>query len=115
LRSAGANVSSPVVHDGHLYWVSDRKNVAYCVRMSDGEVIYAERFNGQPYASTIAADGKLYVVSRNSGAFVLAAKPEYELLAHNRLSDRSTFNASPMIAGGNLFLRSDHYLYCIGK
>lgn len=113
--SAGANVSSPVVHDGHLYWVSERKGAAYCLRLSDGEVIYSERVDVNPYASTLFADGKLYVVSRRGDAIVLAAKPEFELLAHNKLSDRSTFNASPIVSGGKLFLRSDHFLYCLGK
>ncbi|MCS7470667.1 PQQ-binding-like beta-propeller repeat protein [Stieleria sp. ICT_E10.1] len=112
---AGANVVSPVIHDGHLYWVSDRNTIAYCVRLADGEVIYAERFRGQPYASALVGDGKLYVVTRNGGTYVLAAKPEFEQLAHNRLDDRSTFNASPIVADGKLYLRSDKYLYCIGN
>ncbi|WP_197455444.1 hypothetical protein [Stieleria neptunia] len=45
----------------------------------------------------------------------MAAKPEFEQLAHNRLDDRSTFNASPIVADGKLYLRSDKYLYCIGE
>lgn len=112
---AGANVVSPVVHDGHLYWVSDRNSVAYCVRLEDGEVMYAERFDSQPYASTLVGDGKLYIVTRRGGTYVLAAKPEFEQLAHNQFDDRSTFNASPIVADGKLYLRSDKFLYCIGK
>jgi outer membrane protein assembly factor BamB len=78
-------------------------------------VAYSERVSGQPYASAVAADGKIYVVTRQSGALVLAAKPKFELLSHNRLDDRSFFNASPAVSGGRLFLRSDKFLYCIGK
>ena len=113
---AGANVSSPVIHEGHLYWVSDRNKVAYCVRMDDGEIVYSERFKGQPYASTIVADDKLYVVTRYSGVYVLAAQPKFEILAHNEFDrDNSGFNASPIVSGGQLFIRSNQYLYCIGK
>jgi outer membrane protein assembly factor BamB len=112
---AGANVVSPVVYDGHLYWVSDRNRIAYCLRLSDGEVVYSERFPGQPYASTLVGDGKLYIVTRFSGTYVLAAKPEFEQLAHNKIDDGSRFNASPIVAGGKLILRSDKFLYCIGK
>jgi outer membrane protein assembly factor BamB len=112
---AGSNVTSPVVHEGHLYWVSDRNNIAYCVRLEDGELIYAERFRDQPYASALVGDGKLYIVTRNGGTYVLAAQPKFEQLAHNRLDDRSTFNASPIVANGKLYLRSDRFLYCIGK
>lgn len=112
---AGANVVSPVVHDGYLYWVSDRNTIAYCVRLQDGKVMYAERFPAQPYASAVVGDGKIYIVTRSSGTYVLAAKPEFELLAHNELEDRSTFNASPIVANSKLILRSNKFLYCIGK
>lgn len=112
---AGANVSSPVAFKGHLYWVSDRNTTAYCVRMKDGEILYKERFRGQPYASTIVADEKLYVVTRRGGTFVLAAKPEYSELARNRFEDRTQFNASPIVTGSKLILRSNEYLYCVEK
>lgn len=111
----GSNVSSPVIYGGHLYWVSDRKNVAYCISLADGAVKYAQDVKLQPYASTLLADGKLYVVTRNAGTLVLAAKPQFEQLAHNKFDDRSTFNASPITCNGKLILRSDENLYCIEK
>jgi outer membrane protein assembly factor BamB len=96
--------------------VSDRNQVAYCVRLSDGDVVYEKRVSLQPYASALLADGKVYVVTRRGGTLVLAAKPEFEQLALNKFeSDRSTFNASPIVAHDRLYLRSDRYLYCIGK
>lgn len=36
-------------------------------------------------------------------------------LAHNKLEDRSTFNASPIVFNGTLILRSDENLYGIKK
>ena len=47
--------------------------------------------------------------------FVLAARPEFELLATNELNDNSTFNGSPAVSGNQLLVRSDRYLYCIGE
>jgi len=111
----GANVCSPVVHEGHLYWVSDRNNTAYCLSLSDGSIKYAEGIASQPYASPLLADGKLYVVTRNGGTLVIAAKPKFELLAHNVLDDKSTFNASAMVCNGTLILRSDENMYGIRK
>jgi len=109
----GANVSSPVIHDGHLYGVSDRTPVAYCVRLSDGEVVFSERVNVQPYASSVLIDGKLFVVTRREGVLVLAAKPAFEVIARNRLDDRTTFDASPAVADGKLFVRSNRHLWAI--
>jgi outer membrane protein assembly factor BamB len=111
----GANVASPVVHDGHLYWVSDRNQTAYCLDLKDGSIKYEERVRKQPYASALLADGRLYVVTRRDGTLVLAARPQFEQLAHNELDDSSTFNASPITCNGALILRSDENLYAIKK
>ena len=111
----GANVCSPVVHDGHLYWVSDRNRTAYCLSLADGSVKYSERAGPQPYASALLADGKLYIVTRKGGTLVLAAKPQFEQLALNKLEDRSTFDSSAIVCDGTLILRSDKNLYCIKK
>ncbi len=111
----GANVTSPVVYQDHLYWVSDRNTTAYCLKLSDGEVVYQKRVASQPYASSVIADGKIYVVTRRAGTIVLAAKPDFEELAQNKLTDGSQFNASPIVSGGKIYLRSDENLYCVAK
>lgn len=114
----GSNVSSPVFHDGHIYWMHDNLGIAYCAEAKSGKIVYEERVEGgvgQVYASPVLADGKLYYVSRFSRTFVVAASPKYERLAVNDLGDASTFNASPAIAGNRLYLRSDRFLYCVGR
>lgn len=112
--SKGSNVSSPVIHDGHLYWVSDR-GTACCLRTFDGEVLAQKRVQTTDfYASVVLAEGRLYAVSRERGTFVLEASPDLKVLAHNTLTDDSMFNGSPAIAEGQLFLRSDRYLYALG-
>jgi hypothetical protein len=45
-------------------------------------------------------DGRIYYVSRTMGTYVVAAKPEYELMVHNVIEDdRSVFNGSPAVSG----------------
>ena len=69
---------------------------------------------GEQLSPVIAGD-KLYAVSREQGVFVLATGPEFKQLAHNRFSaDTSVFNATPAVSEGQLFLRSDRFLYCLG-
>ena len=68
------------------------------------------------WASPLLADGKLYFVSQHKGTYVVAAGPEYKLLAHNVFEDDdSRTNASPAVSDGQLLLRSDKYLYCVGE
>jgi outer membrane protein assembly factor BamB len=114
----GSNVSSPVYHDGHLYWASESRGIFYCVNAREGKAVYEERLTPGPdriYASPVVADGKIYLVSRTRGTYVIDAKPEFKILAHNTLGDTSVFNASPAVVDGRLLLRSDRALYCIGK
>ncbi|HAW32467.1 MAG TPA: serine/threonine protein kinase, partial [Planctomycetaceae bacterium] len=63
--NVGANVTSPVYYDGHLYWASDR-GIAFCLNAKDGEVVYKNRLptGARLYASIVLADGKLYVTTR---------------------------------------------------
>ena len=115
--TTGANVTSPVYHDGYLYWASD-KAIENCLRASDGEEVYRERLptRGRIYSSIVRAGNKLYVTTRDQGIVVLAAKPEYEELAVNVIeSDQTLMNASPAVSENQLLLRTDRFLYCIGE
>jgi outer membrane protein assembly factor BamB len=114
--SVGSYVPSPALVGKHLFWVDDR-GVATCLAAESGEQVYRERLPGAGghYASVVAADGKLFAVSRRNGTFVLEAKPEFKVLAHNRIqSDSSDFNASPAISNDALLLRSNRSLYRLG-
>jgi outer membrane protein assembly factor BamB len=113
----GSVVPSPVFYKGHLYWIA--RGTAICLDAKTGKTVFQKRLSPRPgvvYASVIIADGKLYCVTQKAGTFVLAAKPEFELLAHNVFKeDNSRTNASPIVSNGQLLMRTDRYLYCLGK
>jgi len=112
----GSNVSSPILHEGHLYFLHENTGVIYCVEAATGKLVFEERLAnvGQFYSSPILADGRLYCVGRNGTVVVLAARPQFEQLARNEMGDRSKFDASPAVDGSRLLIRSDKSLYCIG-
>jgi outer membrane protein assembly factor BamB len=71
-------------------------------------------FGGGDYSSPVIADGKLYFVARNGDMYVLRAGTSYEPLAVNRVTTESEdFSATPAICDGQIFVRSNRYLYCI--
>jgi hypothetical protein len=116
-QKIGANVTSPVYHDGKLYCAND-KGAALCLDAATGETVTQERLpaRGRIYASIAYGDGKLYVTTRDTGVVVLAAQPEYEELATNVIADdQHLFNSSPAISDGRLFYRTNGWLYCIGS
>lgn len=118
-QQKGSNVSSPVYHDGHLYWASDNGGYLCCQNAATGETVFQERLEPRPgiiWSSAVLADGKLHFVSQHAGTYVVAAQPKFELLAHNVFADDdSRANASPAVSDGQIFLRTDRRLYCIGK
>jgi outer membrane protein assembly factor BamB len=118
-NNKGGEVCTPIYHKGHLYWASEEGGISYCVNASTGAVVYQERLQPAPgriYASGVLAEGRIYYPSRQKGTYVVGAKPKFELLAHNVIeSDSSVFNGTPAISQGQMFLRSDKYLYCIGR
>ena len=112
----GANVTSPIYYQGHLYWASD-KAIANCLNAETGEALYRERLptRARIYASMVRAGEKLYITTRDQGVVVLAAQPEYKELARNTIeTDDGLVNASPAISDNQLLLRTDRFLYCLG-
>jgi outer membrane protein assembly factor BamB len=106
-----ADFASPVIYQGRIYLVG--KTTLDCVDAKTGNLLWKERPKGKHFwASPVIADGKLYVVSKDgfTSVFKLGDKPE--LVAANALGE--TILATPAIAGGHLYLRSDRHLYCVG-
>jgi outer membrane protein assembly factor BamB len=115
----GTEIGTPILHEDHLYWAHEENGMAYCLDAKTGAITYQERLSPTPgrlYASGVLVAGRIYFVSRERGTFVVEAKPKFRQLAHNRIeSDTSLFNGTPAISHGQMFLRSDRFLYCLGK
>ena len=69
------------------------------------------------YGSAILVDDKVYLTTHSGEVLVMAADPDkFTLLARNQTaSDDSGFNATPAVADGSLFIRSNKQLYCISE
>jgi outer membrane protein assembly factor BamB len=113
-NKAGASYTSPIIAGDRLFCFTGQ---AYSLRVKDGKVMGKASIEGiqSLYGSPILVGDKLLLFTRYNGAFVLSADDKLEVLAHNKLGDDSAFNASPAVVGGQIFIRSDQNLYCIGK
>jgi len=111
-------VATPLLYDGHLYWVTD-KGQAFCVNAKSGETVTRNRLTGlasggRPvYASPVKAGDHIYVVTRRSGTFVFEATPEMKQIALNPPLDDSDFSGTPAVVDSRIYLRSNSKLYCI--
>lgn len=111
-QRAGASHTSPVLIGDRLCWFS---GLASAVSAKNGQMLQKERLEGlnNPYSSPIVAGGKIVLFTRRGVAYVLRAK-DFEVLAQNDLGDDSGINASPALSDGQLFIRTNRALYCIG-
>jgi outer membrane protein assembly factor BamB len=110
--SGAPYVSSLVYYDNLIYMVGD-VGVLTVVDAATGERTHQERIGGVYSASPVAGDGKIYLLSEDGETIVVGAGRTPKILARNRISARQL--ASPAVAGGRLFIRSDDALYAIGK
>ena len=122
-QAGGAISHTPAASEGKVFFGTEDHKV-YALNAETGEVVYEERVTprrgtesvGIVYSSVTAADGKLYAVSQDNGAYVLAAKPEFEQLAVNVLGDDdSRTNATIAVSDNQLIMRTDKAVYCIGQ
>lgn len=106
------HVPSPILVGKELYVVSDG-GVAACLDALNGKELWRERLGGNQDASPIEIRGRIYFCNREGKTTVIAASRQFNKLASNQL--KGVFKASPAIADGALFLRSDTHLYRIEK
>jgi outer membrane protein assembly factor BamB len=110
--SGASYVPSIVYYQGLLY-MTNEVGVVTCADARTGERVWRHRLGGVFFASPVAGDGKIYLVSETGETFVLRAGRTPEVLAENDLGER--FIASPAISQGRIFLRSDRTLFAVGR
>lgn len=127
------SISTPLLYDGKIYSMS--RAVVTCIDAETGDTLFKKRleappadeqsaagqresrgggFLNQSYASPVAADGKMYYVTRQGLCYVFSLEGDFEQLAVNKFgSDDGDFSASPAISDGEIFIRSSKKLYCV--
>jgi outer membrane protein assembly factor BamB len=106
--------ASPVLHDNKFYSLTDN-GLLSCFNATTGEPYYHQQRLPQPdtfKASPVAAGGNLYTASESGVVTVIKMGEKFEVVATNTLTDHM-FVASPVVAEGELFLRSKTHLFCV--
>jgi outer membrane protein assembly factor BamB len=104
-------VPSTVLYEGVLYMVND-SGILISFDPATGNVIKQGRLKGaidKYFASPIAADGKIWLVSQDGTVSVVSAKGDWEVLQVNALDDEVF--ATPVPADGEMFIRTRSALY----
>jgi outer membrane protein assembly factor BamB len=107
-------VSTPLLYRGQLYFFRHVLSFLTSVDAATGKSLFTERLDlGNVFASPAAAAGRIYLLGREGKALVLEPGPRLKVLAENQLDDG--FDASPVIVGGDLYLRGRRFLYAVSR
>lgn len=104
--------TSQLVVDGLLYMIHD-SGVATCLEAESGKIVWRHRIGGNFSSTPLYAEGRLYFFNQEGVATVIEAGREFKPIAENTLD--SGFMASPAVAEGALYLRTEKHLYRIEK
>ncbi|MBT4864435.1 MAG: PQQ-binding-like beta-propeller repeat protein [Planctomycetaceae bacterium] len=112
-RRSLPTVPSSVVYRGVMYMVKDG-GIITSLDASNGQMLHQARAvgRGNYYASLVAGDGKVYLASERGVITVLKAGTRFETLASHDFAERMM--ATPVIAGGKMYVRTDAGLYVFG-
>ena len=109
----GAPYISSLVYDGGLLYMANDVGAITVIEAETGKKVWQERVAGIFSASPVAADGKIYFVSETGEVIVLKSGREPSVIARNDVAER--LMAGLAISNGQIFIRSDDRLFCIGK
>ncbi len=110
----GPDVPTPAVTDRYIFILNDR-GIVWCRDAKTGQEVWGNQriASGAYSASPVVADGKVYMTSEDGVTTVIEAGPVFKVIAENDLDGYTL--STPAISGGQIFIRTETFLYCIGK
>lgn len=78
--------ASPISHNGYGYWLNTT-GALFCVDLTNGETVFSQRIKQSCWATPIAIGDRIYFFGKEGLVSVIAAGPEFKVLAENELFD----------------------------
>jgi outer membrane protein assembly factor BamB len=106
-----AYVPSPIL-DGEYFLITSDSGTAHCFEAGTGKLVWKERL-GEQHASLVSVAGLVFFLNDRGVMNIVKPGPAFERVAQNELGEKCF--ASPAISNGQIFLRGENHLYCIGE
>lgn len=110
-KASAPYVPTPVAK-GNLVFIWSDSGIVTCIDGLTGAKKWRQRIGGNFSGSPVRAGNRMYGMSTEGEVVVLAAADKYEELGRNPLGE--TTRATPAIAGGRMYLRTESHLVSIG-
>jgi len=105
-------VSTPSIQDGLVYIADAAANV-HCLDAETGRAYWSHKARGETWASTLVADGKVYLATRTGKVVILAAGRQEKVLS--TVDMKSPISGSPVAANGVLYVTTMTHLYAVQR
>ena len=121
LRRPGRDLPSPIVIGGQMLVMDMRRTALTSYDSRTGRQLWHERVgrtdSGQFCASPVAWADIVFFTAESGETFAIRPGAEMEVVSVNSVNPREDeiFRASPTPSEGQVFLRSDSVLYCVGR
>jgi outer membrane protein assembly factor BamB len=109
------DVCTPLVYEGKLFVLDGNKKTLVCMDPATGKVPWKGDLGGKAVfqASPTGADGRVFCINLAGEVVVASAGGEFRVLHRAEMGGKAC-RASIAASGGQLFVRVDEKLYCIG-
>jgi outer membrane protein assembly factor BamB len=112
-RSSNLPYVPTMIAAGDLVFLWGDKGLVSCIDAATGKPHFEKKRIGGDYsASPIRIGDRIFGVSTTGQVVVLAASPEFQILARNELGEET--RATPAVAKGTLYLRTQSKLMSLG-
>jgi outer membrane protein assembly factor BamB len=112
-----SDVPTPAYDEGHFYVLSDVRSALSKVKAKDGEVVWTTAMPHEHLwrASPTVADGKVWCIN-HAGLVVIVDQQSGEIVARIAMGeeDDDAIRSTIVVAHGDLFIRTNTTLFCIG-
>jgi outer membrane protein assembly factor BamB len=105
-------MATPAIWEG-LVFIADCGRTLHCVDATTGRPCWTHELKGDAWASPLAADGKVYLGTRDGSFYVFAARREKQLLSAIDLG--SPISSTATAANGVLYVATMKRLYALGR
>jgi outer membrane protein assembly factor BamB len=119
VKEVSSDVPTPAYYDGDFFVLSDLRKHLSRVEPRTGKVKWSIPTPGRAKyeASPLAADGKIYLIDHSGEVAIVDAADGavVKRIVMDKPSGLTAVRASISVAHGQLFIRTTHKLYCVGK
>ncbi len=104
--------ASPVATNG-LVFLANNVGIAICLDAATGKEVWKQRLGRTFRATPLVAGKRVYFFTKEGKTAVVEAARTFRVIAESDLGEDTM--ASPAVAGGDLFIRTQGHLYRIGN